>query len=77
MTATSPSEALAKVKKLAKADSSDYAANITKGTMNGAITGGVIGLMFGYYKKYNLYGCALTGIVLGGITANFLIKYNK
>ena len=40
MTATSPSEALAKVKKLAKADSSDYA-NITKGTMNGAITGGL------------------------------------
>ena len=48
-----------------------------KGTTNGVITGGVLGLAIGFYKKYNLYGSAIGGMVLGGIAANFLLKYKN
>jgi uncharacterized protein YcfJ len=71
------STSLAKVKLLASQDSSDYLANIMKGTTNGVITGGVLGLAVGFYKKYNLYGSTVAGMVVGGIVANFLIKYKN
>ena len=48
-------ESYAKVKKLASQDTSDYFANMMKGTTNGVITGGVLGLAIGFYKKYNLH----------------------
>ncbi len=72
-----PKEILDKVKGYAKADSSDYFANVAKGTLNGAVTGAVIGGVFGYYKKTNLYGSILVGLLLGGVASNLLIKYKN
>lgn len=72
-----PKEILDKVKGYAKADSSDYFANVAKGTLNGAVTGAVLGGIFGFYKKTNIYGSVLAGLLIGGIASNFLIKYKN
>ena len=71
------SEALSKVKSLGSKDTSDYLANVMKGTTNGVLTGGVVGLSVGYLKRFNLYGSTIFGMVAGGIVANFLIKYKN
>lgn len=72
-----PKEILDKVKGYAKADSSDYFANVAKGTLNGAVTGALVGGVFGYYKKFNIYGSVLAGLLVGGVVSNFLIKYKN
>lgn len=72
-----PAEAYQKVKSLAQTDTSDYFGSVAKGTTQGAITGGVIGLLIGYYKHYNLMGSAIAGILIGGVASNFLIKYKN
>lgn len=77
MEAQTPKEILDKVKQYAKADSSDYFANVAKGTLNGAVTGGLLGGIFGYYKKTNMYGSILLGLLAGGVISNFLIKYKN
>lgn len=77
MEAITPKELLDKAKKYAKADSTDYFANVAKGTVNGAITGGLIAAIFGYYKGFNVYASLATGIIVGGITSNLLIKYKN
>ncbi len=72
-----PAQLMTKAKNLAKADSTDYFATVTKGTINGALTGATIGLLYGYFKKYNLYGSALVGVLVGGIVSNLAIKYKN
>lgn len=72
-----PAELLAKAKSYSKADTDDYFANIAKGSVNGAITGGAIGAIVGYYKSYNIYGSILVGLILGGVISNQLIKFKN
>lgn len=77
ITSSSPKELLQKAKSYANADSSDYFANVAKGTVNGAVTGGFIAAIFGYYKGFNVYASLATGIIVGAITSNLLIKYKN
>jgi len=72
-----PAELMERAKKYAKSDSTDYFANIAKGTVNGALTGGFIGILVGWNKGYNIYGSALTGIIVGGIITNTIIKFRN
>jgi len=73
----STAQAYQKVKQLAKSDTTDYLGNVCKGTTTGALTGMAGGLMIGYYKKYNLFGSAVIGLLAGGLISNFFIKYKN
>jgi predicted branched-subunit amino acid permease len=65
---------LAEAKSIANKDKRDILLETTKASTNGAITGLFIGLMVGYYKKYNIYKSALFGAVIGGVATAVLIS---
>lgn len=45
----------------------------TKGTVQGAFTGLVGGVMFGYFKKKNIYTTGFVGLLIGGIISSIMI----
>jgi uncharacterized membrane protein len=65
---------LSEVKSITSKDSRDVLLDTIKSSTNGAVTGLFIGLMVGYYKKYNIYKSALVGAVVGGATMAVLIS---
>ena len=57
---------LEEAKTIVDKDKRDLFMHTSKASINGAITGLVIGLMVGFYKKYNIYASGLTGAIVGG-----------
>ena len=47
--------------------------NKTKGTIQGAFTGLVGGVMYGYFKSKNIYTTGFVGLVIGGVISSILI----
>lgn len=45
----------------------------TKGTVQGAFTGLVGGVMFGYFKKKNIYTTGFVGLLIGGVISAIMI----
>ena len=46
----------------------------TKASVNGAVTGLVLGLMVGYYKSKNIYVSGLIGAVIGGVSTAMIVN---
>lgn len=65
-------------KKLINGDKQKFLMTKTKGTVQGAFTGMVAGVMFGYFKEKNIYTTGFVGLIIGGVISNLLVSsFNK
>jgi ABC-type amino acid transport system permease subunit len=69
-------DALDNVKTLKNQDAHDTFIQKTKTTIKGSAVGVVVGLMYGWYNKKNLYVCAILGAVGGGAVNYFVFQRN-
>jgi len=72
--------AIENAKKLINGDHKERLLTKTKGTVQGAFTGLVGGVMFGYFKGKNIYTTGFVGLLIGGVISNLLagsIKIEK
>ena len=60
-------EAIKNNQKLINGDRKKQLLNKTKGTVQGAFTGLVGGVMYGYFKSKNIYTTGFVGLVIGGV----------
>jgi hypothetical protein len=67
-------DALDNVKVLKSQDTHDTFIQKTKTTIKGSAVGVVVGLMYGWYYKKNLYVTAILGAIGGGAVNYFLFK---
>jgi hypothetical protein len=65
---------LEEAKNIVDKDKRELFMETTKASINGAVTGLVIGLMLGYYKKMNIYVSGLTGAVIGGVATSIIVN---
>lgn len=61
------------VKDIVSKDKREVLMLTTKASINGAVTGLVLGLMIGYYKDKNIYMSGLIGAILGGAATAILV----
>jgi len=61
-------------KKLISGDHKEQLLAKTKGTVQGAFTGLVGGVMFGYFKGKNIYTTGFVGLLIGGVISNLLVS---
>ena len=66
-------EAIKNNQKLINGDRKKQLLNKTKGTVQGAFTGLVGGVMYGYFKSKNIYTTGFVGLVIGGVISSILI----
>ena len=66
-------EAIKNNQKLINGDRKKQLLNKTKGTIQGAFTGLVGGVMYGYFKSKNIYTTGFVGLVIGGGISSILI----
>jgi ABC-type amino acid transport system permease subunit len=69
-------DALDNVKTLKSQDAHDTFIQKTKTTIKGSAVGVVVGLMYGWYYKKNLYVTAILGAVGGGAVNYFVFQRN-
>jgi hypothetical protein len=62
------------VKDIVSKDKRDVLMLTTKASVNGAVTGLVLGLMVGYYKSKNIYVSGLIGAVIGGVATAMIVN---
>tara|TARA_R110000765_G_scaffold226784_1_gene330680 strand:+ start:360 stop:590 length:231 start_codon:yes stop_codon:yes gene_type:complete len=60
-------------KKLINGDSKKQLMARTQGTVQGAFTGLVGGVMFGYFKSKNIYTTGFVGLLIGGTISAIMI----
>jgi len=60
-------------KKLINGDRKKQLLTKTKGTIQGAFTGLVGGVMFGYFNGKNIYTTGFVGLVIGGLISSIMI----
>lgn len=60
-------------KKLINGDRKKQLLTKTKGTIQGAFTGLVGGVMFGYFKGKNIYTTGFVGLVIGGLISSIMV----
>jgi hypothetical protein len=65
---------LQEVKDIVNKDKRDILMLTTKASINGAVTGLILGLMIGYYKKQNIYVSGLIGAVVGGVATGIIVR---
>lgn len=65
---------LQEVKDIVSKDKRDILLLTTKASVNGAVTGLIIGMMFGFYKEKNVYVSGLVGAVLGGVATALIVN---
>lgn len=65
---------LQEVKDIVSKDKRDILMLTTKASINGASIGLILGLMFGYYKKQNIYVSGLIGAVVGGVATGIIVR---
>jgi len=65
-------------RKLINGDQKKELLSRTSGTIQGAFTGLVGGVMFGYFKDKNIYTTGFVGLLIGGtISAIMVGKFSK
>jgi len=69
--------AMENAKKLISGDHKEQLLTKTKGTVQGAFTGMVGGVMFGYFKSKNIYTTGFVGLLIGGVISNLLVSSIK
>jgi len=62
------------VKDIVSKDKREILLLTTKASVNGAVTGLVLGLMVGYYKNKNIYVSGLIGAVIGGVATAMIVN---
>lgn len=65
---------LAQAKDIASKDKREILMITTRASVNGAVTGLVLGLMIGYWKKKNIYVAGLVGAVIGGVSTSIIVN---
>lgn len=60
-------------KRLINGDQKKQLLTKTKGTVQGAFTGLVGGVMYGYFKDKNIYTTGFVGLLIGGTTSAIMI----
>jgi uncharacterized protein YcfJ len=65
---------LQEVKDIVSQDKRDVLLLTTKASVNGAVTGLVLGLMVGYYKDKNVYVSGLIGAIVGGVATAIIVN---
>jgi hypothetical protein len=65
---------LQEVKDIVNKDKRDILMLTTQASINGAVTGLILGLMIGYYKKQNVYVSGLIGAVVGGVATGIIVR---
>ena len=65
---------MTEVKDIVNKDKRELIMMTSKASVNGAVTGLVLGLMVGYYKNKNIYVTGLVGAIIGGIATAILVN---
>ena len=74
----SGNDAINNNRKLINGDQKKELLSRTSGTIQGAFTGLVGGVMFGYFKDKNIYTTGFVGLLIGGtISAIMVGKFSK
>lgn len=71
---TDDKDFMGQVKEIVSKDKREVLLITTKASINGAVTGLVIGLMVGYYKDKNIYISGLIGALIGGVATTILVN---
>jgi len=67
------SEIIDNNRKLINGDQKKALMDKTKGTIQGAFTGLVGGVMFGYFKDKNIYTTGFVGLLIGGTISAIMV----
>jgi hypothetical protein len=62
------------VKDIVNKDKRELLMMTSKASVNGAVTGLVLGLMIGYYKNKNIYATGLVGAIIGGVATAIIVN---
>lgn len=65
---------LREVKDIVSKDKREILLLTTKASVNGAVTGLVVGMMFGFYKQKNIYVSGLVGAIIGGVATALIVN---
>ena len=65
---------LKEVKDIVSKDKREILLLTTKASVNGAVTGLIIGMMFGFYKQKNVYISGLVGGIIGGVATALIVN---
>ncbi len=65
---------MTEVKDIVNKDKRELLMMTSKASVNGAVTGLVLGLMVGYYKNKNIYVTGLVGAIIGGVSTAILVN---
>ena len=65
---------MSEVKDIVNKDKRELLMMTSKASVNGAVTGLVLGLMVGYYKNKNIYLTGLVGAIIGGVSTAILVN---
>ena len=65
---------LAQAKDIANKDKREILMITTRASVNGAVTGLVLGLMIGYWKNKNIYITGLVGAIIGGVATGIIVN---
>ena len=65
---------LKEVKDIVSKDKREILMLTTKASVNGAVTGLVIGMMFGFYKNKSIYVTGLVGGIIGGVATALIVN---
>jgi outer membrane lipoprotein SlyB len=65
---------LAQAKDIASKDKREVLMVTTKASVNGAVTGLILGLMIGYWKNKNVYVAGLIGAIIGGVATSIIVN---
>lgn len=65
---------LEEVKDIVSKDKREILLLTTKASVNGAVTGLIIGMMFGFYKQKNVYVSGLVGGIIGGVATALIVN---
>jgi hypothetical protein len=65
---------LTEAKSIASKDKREILMVTTRASVNGAVTGLVLGLMIGYWKDKNIYITGLVGAIIGGVATSIIVN---
>jgi hypothetical protein len=65
---------MSEVKDIVNKDKRELLMMTSKASVNGAVTGLVLGLMVGYYKNKNIYVTGLVGAIIGGVATAIIVN---
>jgi uncharacterized membrane protein YeaQ/YmgE (transglycosylase-associated protein family) len=65
---------LDEVKDIVSKDKREILLMTTRASVNGAMTGLIVGMMFGFYKQKNVYVSGLVGAIVGSVATAIIVN---